>query len=138
MKKDQEFYVGQKAFIKKDGKVLVLKLSDIDTIDFPGGKIQEGEENFIESLKREVKEETNLEVEIHEPFYTWYFTFHDKHPEAGKKVFLVGYRCTYVSGELTLSHEHSSFEWVDSSSYQKVNDKTKHFSALDYYFQSIK
>lgn len=138
MKKDQEFYVGQKAFIDKDGKVLVLKLSDIGTIDFPGGKIQEGEENFIESLKREVKEETDLDVEIHEPFYTWHFTFHDKHPEAGKKVFLVGYRCVYISGDVKLSHEHTAHKWVHKDNYHEIDDGTTHFQALGYYFQSTK
>ena len=44
MKNDVLLCVGQKAFIKKDGKVLVLFASDPGSpLDFPGGKIQEGE-----------------------------------------------------------------------------------------------
>ncbi len=42
MEKDTLFCVGQKAFIEKDGKVLVL-FDPIEGLDFPGGKIKEGE-----------------------------------------------------------------------------------------------
>ena len=45
MSQDQLFFVGQKAFIVRDGKVLVL-FNPEGKIDFPGGKIQEGEEDF--------------------------------------------------------------------------------------------
>ena len=40
--KDALFCVGQKAFIEKDGKVLVLNDPE-EGLDFPGGKIQVGE-----------------------------------------------------------------------------------------------
>ena len=48
MKNDQIFFVGQKAFIGKDNKVLVL-FNTRNKIDFPGGKIQEGEEQIREA-----------------------------------------------------------------------------------------
>ncbi len=44
------FYVGQKALIKKDGKVLVV-IDLLFGIDFPGGKIQEGEVQETKDLK---------------------------------------------------------------------------------------
>ena len=59
MKDDALFCVDQKAFIEKDGKVLVLH-DPIEGLDFPGGKIQEGEakdgnaSSLIRALKREV------------------------------------------------------------------------------------
>ena len=46
MKEDQVFYVGQKAFIDKDSQILVLNDSLNGELDFPGGKIQEGEFDF--------------------------------------------------------------------------------------------
>lgn len=78
MNDDRLFYVGQKAFIEKDGKILVLN-DPAEGLDFPGGKIQVGEINFTEALKREVGEETNLEIEVGNPFTTWY----NKFPEGG-------------------------------------------------------
>ena len=39
MKKDALFCVGQKAFIDKNGEILILN-DQIEGLDFPGGKIQ--------------------------------------------------------------------------------------------------
>lgn len=63
MNEDELFFVGQKAFIRKGDEVLVIH-DPIEGLDFPGGKIQVGEENTFESLKREVREETGLEIQI--------------------------------------------------------------------------
>ena len=42
MKNNALLFVGQKALIEKDGKVLVL-ICPNGWLDFPGGKIQDGE-----------------------------------------------------------------------------------------------
>ena len=61
MAQDQLLYIGQKALIEKDGKLLIM--IDPDTgADLPGGKIQVGETDVTAALLREVKEETNLDV----------------------------------------------------------------------------
>lgn len=133
MAEDQLLYVGQKAFIEKDGKVLVLMDPDLG-LDFPGGKIQEGETDFAESLKREVREETKLEIEKGDAFTTWYNVFGAKHRNAGKKVYLVGFKCKYLSGEITLSDEHSEYRWIDKSDYKKLDDGSLYFKALEKYF----
>ena len=133
MKEDALFYIGQKAFIEKDGSILVLKNLN-EGLDFPGGKIQIGELDLPEALRREVREETSLEIEIGEPFVTWYNEFPEHHRNAGKKVFFVGYRCKYKSGDVTLSHEHNSYRWVNRNDYHKVDDKSKFFDALEQYF----
>jgi 8-oxo-dGTP pyrophosphatase MutT (NUDIX family) len=86
MKEDALFYVGQKAFIKKGNEVLVLG-DPTEGLDYPGGKIQEGETDLVESLKREIREETGLEIFVGEPFVTWMNTFPKNHRFAGKKVF---------------------------------------------------
>ena len=49
MKNDALFCVGQKAFIEKDGKVLILG-DPTEGLDFPGGKIQDGEAKDAELL----------------------------------------------------------------------------------------
>jgi len=136
MKKDQQFFVVQKAFIDKGGEVLVLN-DPIEGLDFPGGKIQEGETDLAGALKREVYEETGLIIEIGKPFEVGYFEFplNTGHRNAGKKVYLVGFKCKYISGEVKLSDEHNKFLWVNSDNYKEVDDHTVFFKLIESYFR---
>jgi len=136
MKKDQSFYIGQKAFIERNGEVLVLILPN-GWIDFPGGKIQEGETDFDAAFKREVQEETGLTIEIGEFFHRWYFTFDSTHKNAGKKVFLLGFKCAYKKGDVSISNEHIGFKWVNKNNYRKLKENRGHFKALERYFSSV-
>lgn len=136
MAEDQQFYVGQKVVLEKDGKVLLLHDSVLGA-DLPGGKIQIGETDFTESLKREVFEETGLTIEVGQPFYTGLFSpsTNLKYRNAGKLTFLLFFTATYVSGEVTLSNEHDSYLWVDKNDYKNVMDETGNIQkALDKYF----
>ena len=133
MKQDQIFWVGQKAFIKKGDDVLILK-DPTEGLDFPGGKIQEGEVDLAQSLQREVSEETRLEIQVGAPFAVWQNSFPSNHKYAGKKVFLVAFFCDYISGDIQLSDEHNKFVWVNKENYQEVNDGTQYFDILQKYF----
>ncbi|MDO8585200.1 MAG: NUDIX domain-containing protein [bacterium] len=135
MAEDKQFYVGQKAFIDKGGRVLMLH-DPIEGLDFPGGKVQEGETNFEEALKREVREETGLEIEVGEPFAVWDNVFPPQHRNAGKHVFLVAFRCSYKSGEVRLSEEHDRFRWINKTNYKEVDDSTNYFKVLEKYFKN--
>lgn len=140
MKDDALFCVGQKAFIEKGGKVLVLG-DPTEGLDFPGGKIQEGEaedanaSSLIRSLQREVMEETGLEIEVFDPFAVWYHEFPKNHRNYPRVVYLVAFRCKYISGELRLSDEHNSFKWVDRDTYKEVDDGSDYFDVLKKYFK---
>jgi 8-oxo-dGTP diphosphatase len=133
MDQDAQLYVVQKAFIKKGDDILVLN-DPLEGLDFPGGKIQEGESDLGESLKREVREETNLEITIGEPFITWTEVFPANHSLAGKRVVLIGYRCDYLSGEIKLSEEHNKFTWVNKENFHTADDGTTYFKILEQYF----
>lgn len=137
MKRDKMFYVGQKAFIEKDGKVLVL-FDPRNHIDFPGGKIQEGESDFVASLMREVDEETSISIEVGDPFTVWDFVISNTtNPDyKGKTVFLVGFRCGLKGGEFKLSSEHSGYRWVGKAELREIDDGSAHFKALEKYFAS--
>lgn len=140
MKNDALFCVVQKAFIEKDGKVLVLN-DPIEGLDFPGGKIQEGEAkdgeatSLIDALKREVREETGLEIEVFDPFAVWYHEFPKDSRNYGKVVYLVAFKCRYISGELKLSSEHDNSKWVDKNTYKEVDDGSDYFDVLRKYFE---
>jgi 8-oxo-dGTP pyrophosphatase MutT (NUDIX family) len=131
--------VGQKAFIEKDGKVLILS-DPTEGLDFPGGKIQVGEAksddalSLSRSLRREVREETGLEIEVGDPFVVWYHEFPRNHRNYPKAVYLVGFRCKYVSGEVRLSDEHNKFKWLDKSDRALFDGRNGYSSALRKYF----
>jgi 8-oxo-dGTP diphosphatase len=64
----EKFYIvlAVGAFILKDKKLLIVKKSPYENIDaglwtIPGGKIEK-DESIIDGLKREIKEEVNLEI----------------------------------------------------------------------------
>ena len=140
MKNDALFCISQKAFIEKEGKVLVLS-DPVEGLDFPGGKIQEGEaqdgdaSSLVTSLKREVLEETGLEIDVFNPFTVWYHEFPKESRNFGKVVYLVGFRCKYISGEIKLSDEHDKFRWVDKSDYKEVDDGSDYFDMLEKYIK---
>lgn len=137
--KDALFCVGQKAFIEKDGKVLVLNDPE-EGLDFPGGKIQVGEAkdgkawSLTYALQREVYEETGLKIEIGNPFTVWYHEFPKNHRNYPKVVYLIGFKCKYILGKIKLSNEHNKFKWVDKNNYSEVDDGSDYFDALKKYF----
>lgn len=136
-------YVGQKALIEKDGKVLVLTCPS-GWLDFPGGKLQVGEAkdgdqaSLVASLKCEVREETGLEIEVREPFAVWYWEFPEGHKRHGENTYLVMFRCKYWGGELKLSDEHASAEWVDKDRYRNmpITEGMRHMEIVGKYFES--
>jgi 8-oxo-dGTP pyrophosphatase MutT (NUDIX family) len=51
---------------------------------------------LIEALKREVREETKLEIEVGDPFHVWYHEFPEGSRNYGKVVYLVAFKCKYI------------------------------------------
>lgn len=127
------FYVGQKAFIENEQGQLLLLNDPVLGLDFPGGKVQIGEKDFEQALKREVKEETGLEIEVGKPFYTWMYQFGQNHRNAGKLIYVVGFHCMYLGGEVVLSDEHDRFEWIDKKAYSRFKGDTEYEEALRRY-----
>ncbi len=135
---ETKVFVGQKAFIDKDGKILVLKdpnylTKDQKGLDFPGGRFRYGNE-LVDELKREVTEETGLEIEVGKPFFVW-TNFNTKRTDNKIQVVLIGYFCKYKSGEVVISDEHVGYEWVDANNFQNWKDNTDYYKALEKYFE---
>ena len=111
------FSVPQKALIEQNGKILIIKRSEKTKAypghwDFPGGKLEHGEEPE-EGLEREVMEETNLEVKVGEPLFSY---LESKNAFA----YIIVYRCKFLGGKIKLSHEHSEYKWVTKSKLKKL------------------
>lgn len=80
--------------------------------EFPGGKIEEGE-TPQEALKREIREELETEIEVHELIDSIeydYPTFH---------LSMDCFWCEIVSGNLVLK-EHEAAKWLDKESLYSV------------------
>lgn len=107
-----DFKIAVKAFIVKEGKLLLLKRSAWDTHsgnkwDIPGGRLEIGENPF-EGLKREVAEEVGIKsLEIRLPLQVQHFTRDD-----GQKITMIIFLATCGEEMVVLSPEHTEFKWV--------------------------
>lgn len=99
--------------IKDGSKILVQdrKSKNWPGITFPGGHIEK-QESFIEAIKREVKEETGLN--IHNPTLCGMKQFTTK--EDGRYVVFM-YVCDQFDGELTQSNEGEVF-WIEAKDFE--------------------
>lgn len=98
------------AFIKKDNKVLIAKrLTGDENVfgkwEFPGGKLEKGETEK-EALKREIREEFELDIKVKE------FIVNNICEYPKRTIDLRLYECEYIDGEFKL-HDHSEYSWVD-------------------------
>jgi len=111
--------------IIEDGKILLSKQWG-DGYDFPGGGIDLGE-SISDALKREVREETGLDVEIgrivHCESSFFKFRFENKCVQS----ILMFYLCKRVGGELTTEYfdEHEKKyaempEWISLGDIDKI------------------
>ncbi len=138
---DKIFGVATKGFIVKDNKILVIfKTADeaAETLDptlrrdQPGGRLEFGE-SCVESLAREIREETSLKVKILFPIQTWYYV-KDSFQLVG-----INYLCEWISGEVQLGLEHCDYHWysVDDIKNQDWFDKQNYLDAIEI-FKSYK
>ncbi len=103
------------AVIKKDGKVFATERGYgefKDMWEFPGGKVEEGEESR-DALIREIKEELDTTISVGDYIDTIeydYPTFH---------LSMECYWCSIVEGSLVLL-EHESAKWLEKDSLYSV------------------
>ena len=99
------------AIIYIDNKILVAQRSEKMKLplkwEFPGGKLEENESE-IDCIKREIKEELNIEIEILKRLSSSAFDY------GTFKIKLIPYLANYVSGDIQLS-EHNDYRLLDKS-----------------------
>jgi 8-oxo-dGTP diphosphatase len=120
-----KMFVAAKAFIIHNGKILLLKESTkysdgvhAGKFDVVGGRVEPGE-RFDESLIREIKEETGLNVKIGRPFFV-----NEWRPNVrGEQWQIVGtfFECFTDIKEVTLSEDHDEHIWIDPKEYKNYN-----------------
>lgn len=121
---DKKIVVALKAIILSNSKALIIRRSLDDEIgagtwEFVGGKIEFGE-TLEEAIKREVMEETSLEISVGELLYAVTFK---TNPD--RQVVILTYACELVgNADVTLSNEHLSFKWAYRASLEELLEKT--------------
>ncbi len=120
-----QLFVATKAFINHNAKILVLRESkqyvegtNTGFFDVVGGRMTAGEQ-FDECLKREVKEETGLDVKIGRPFYVGEWRPIVK----GMPWQIVGifFECFVGSEIISLSPDHSEYKWILPNNFKNEN-----------------
>ena len=108
---DTLFLIGPRATIynTKTNKVLLLQRNDGNNVwEIPGGK-RENNEDIVDALKREVKEETGLTINEYKIVYV--SPIFENHPVL--KPFLnIGYLCLVDNSDVVISNEHIDYKWV--------------------------
>ena len=96
------------AVIKKDDCYLLAKRNKDKYMglkwEFPGGKV-ETNETFKEALSREILEELNVNIEIHNK------VAEEKYQDSEINIILHYFMCSLLNEDIVLS-EHEVIEWV--------------------------
>lgn len=103
------------AVIKKDGKVFATERGYgefKDMWEFPGGKVEEGEESR-DALVREIKEELDTTISVGDYIDTIEYDYPAFH------LSMECYWCSIVKGSLVLL-EHESAKWLEKDSLYSV------------------
>jgi len=113
-----KFRIAIKAFIIKDGNVLLLQRSSKEVHkpgvwDIPGGRLESGEDPH-HGVQREVEEEIGISaVEILLPLDAHHFVRDD-----GQIITMIIFLCTVGDEAITLSEAHQHYQWA------KIDDDT--------------
>ncbi|TDG00283.1 NUDIX hydrolase [Paenibacillus piri] len=112
MQKRNQIVVAVKGIVLHKGKILIIKRSESDAVgggtwECAGGKIEFGEE-LETALVRETKEETGLDIRVEQLLYAATFI-----TDPARQLVLFTYLCRSERDDVTLSEEHTAFEWAD-------------------------
>jgi 8-oxo-dGTP pyrophosphatase MutT (NUDIX family) len=101
--------VTQKAVLfGPDDEVLVTRVGDRWSI--PGGTFEYGE-TLVGGLRRELREELDIDARVGSPVLAMYGGWFDG--TTGDPMLTLVYRCETTDREVTLNEEHDDHEWMD-------------------------
>tara|TARA_B100000989_G_scaffold279425_1_gene242038 strand:- start:505 stop:882 length:378 start_codon:yes stop_codon:yes gene_type:complete len=105
------------AIIIKDNKFFIAKRNRNKHMglcwEFPGGKVENGE-SFEKALKREIKEELNIDIDIKNKLGE------ENYQDEKINVKLHYFICSHIDGAINLS-EHEDSAWVTKKEFKNYN-----------------
>ena len=114
------------AIILKDNKVLIAQRAPGENLagwEFPGGKIEHGE-TPKECLKREIREELDVDIEVSDFFGESIYTYHSG------TIKLMPFWCQWISGDFTLKVHSQAQDYILENIRNAVNTKRNLISKL--------
>ncbi len=115
-------FVATKAFIVYQGKILIVRESNqydegtnAGKYDVPGGRVKPGQK-WDESLRREIKEETGLEVKIGKPFHVgeWRPIVNEEQWQ----IIGIFFECHTQTDQIKLSQDHDDCQWINPADFK--------------------
>lgn len=101
-----------RAIVLREGKLLMVKEADDGLWCLPGGWVDVGD-SPSEAIRREVQEETGLDVKVTKLLGIWDRNKHG-HPPYPWHVYKVIFLCEELGGELKISHESLDVDFFDT------------------------
>jgi len=105
------------AIIKKDNRYLIVQRNKNKHLglkyEFPGGKVHKNED-FEDALKREIKEELSISINIYEKIAQ------EKYKDEKIDIILHYYLCSQKNGTISLN-EHENLAWVEKKDFAKYD-----------------
>lgn len=105
------------AIIIVNGKILVTQRSENMSLplkwEFPGGKLEENE-SHIDCIKREIKEELSIDIEVLEQLSSSIYDY------GTFKINLIPFFAKYISGEIKLT-EHKDYKLLNKVDLLKMD-----------------
>ena len=129
------FLIGVKVIIFNDeDQILLLKRSEKTSRahgwDFAGGSVDRGE-SPLEAVVREVSEETGLTIDTVRTLSTSHGHVKDR------EYVLLGFSARLSSGEVTLSWEHESYQWMTLEEVKSIELPESQRLIMDMYENSL-
>ena len=115
------FHITVKGIVIYHHQILILKRvkpsqDGLGFWELPGGGLEYGETPH-DALIRELKEETNLDIKIIKPVYT-FTAIRPQYQTVG-----IGFLCVPTNNHVKISHEHTEYKFVHSNDLLKYLDK---------------
>lgn len=142
MNETTQQYIAMKGIVVgPDDKILIVReattyedATRLGKYMLPGGRIDTGE-NHLVGLKREIKEETGLDIEPIRPVFTkeWSPTI------AGVKSQIVAifYLCKPINNDVVLSEEHDEYRWISEEELAGFDGEFIDNDVTDGYFRQL-
>jgi ADP-ribose pyrophosphatase len=130
----QRIFVAVKGVVMNQNRALIVRRNGCTTPDgrdwweFPGGTLEFGE-NPEQTLVRELREETGLQVVPDRLLYVWSAIVREEY-----QIIIITYLCRCEdTSRILLSEEHSGYMWADKYSLREylVDDIQKALDAND-------
>lgn len=134
---EPKLFVATKAFVVHNNKVLILRESNkysdgvqLGNYDVPGGRMKSGE-TWEQSLLREVKEETSLDVKIGDVIAVSEWRPVVKNEQW--QIVAIFIECFSDSDKVTLSEDHDDSLWINPKDYLQYSMPPKNLPAFEKY-----